>query len=297
MTPNDSKVQTLPGFKEFLVGDSGAGKTHAVRSLLGTGIQPILLATEPGFRSLAPCDNPACTICGPFNSENRKAPPIPWAYVPPTSGSIDVLIEQAGQIATMTQEALCKIKDTRRAQDYNQFVEILKLLKNFVDYSGNSFGPVTSWGTDRCLVFDGLSSTGDMAMDLFCGRRPLYDKPDYLIAQKAVKNLMIFLTAMIRCPVVVIAHIGRGEDSLEGRNKITVSTVGQKLAPDLPRLFDDMIHAEREGTIFTWSTASPGTVAKGRNVPIKAGMKPDFRMVVDSWKKAGGVIEPTSTGA
>lgn len=290
--PNDA--QTLPGFKELLVGDSGAGKTHVIRSLLGTGIQPLLLATEPGFRSLAPCDNPACGVCGPFGSENRKFPPIPWAYVPPAAGDIDVLIEQAGNVATMTQEQLCRIKDGKRKEDYDGFIDILKLIKEFKASDGKNYGPVTSWGTDRCLVFDGLSSLGDMAMDLFAGRRPLYDKPDYQVAQRSIKNLMVFLTAQVNCPVVVIAHVGRGEDSLEGRNKITVSTVGQKLAPDLPRLFDDMIHAEREGTNFTWSTATSGAIAKGRNVPIKSGMKPDFKMVVDSWKKAGGIIIPST---
>lgn len=290
---------SLPGFKELLVGDSGAGKTHAVRSFLGTGIQPILLATEPGFRSLAPCDNdgtngrPACPICGPKGSANRAHPPIPYAYVPPTAGNIDILLGQANDIATKNQSQLANVQDAKRKDDYKQFIEVLTLLKEFKDANGVNYGPVTSWGNDRVLVLDGLSSIGDMAMDLFAGRRALYDKPDYQIAQRAVKNLMVFLTMQVSCPVVVIAHVGRGEDSLEGRNKITVNTVGQKLAPDLPRMFDDMIHAEREGTNFTWSTATSGAVAKGRNVPILAGMKPDFGVVVKSWIKAGGILTPS----
>lgn len=295
---------SLPGFKEFLIGDSGTGKTHAIRSFLGTGIQPILLATEPGFRSLAPCDNPGCTVCGPLNSENRKFPPIPWAYIPPmkpdapgTFSSLDILIEQANDTLSKNQQELTKIYDKKRKDDFSQFVEVLKLLNNFVDSNGVKYGPVGSWGTDRVLVFDGLSSLGQMAMDMFAGRRPLYDKPDYQIAQRAISNLMVYLTMQVRTNVVVIGHVGRGEDSLEGRNKITVSTVGQKLAPDLPRMFDDMVHAERDGAVFTWSNISSGTVAKARNLPLKSGMKPDFGVVVTSWKKAGGIIVPSTVVA
>jgi hypothetical protein len=138
----------------------GAGKTHAIRTLLGTGIQPILLATEAGFRSLAPCDNPQCQICGPFGSENRKYPAIPWAYVPPTAGDIDILIEAANNIATKDQSGLARINDTKRQKDFGQFVQVLQLLKEFKASDGVNYGPVTSWGTDRCLVVDGLSSLG-----------------------------------------------------------------------------------------------------------------------------------------
>lgn len=297
-TPTNAPIQPapLPGFKELLVGDSGTGKTHVVRTLIGTGIQPILLATEPGFRSLSPCDNPACEIC----KNNRQAAPIPWAYIPPMkpdepgkTGSLDILIEQAQNTMTKDQQALTKIYDAKRKDDFSQFAEVLKWLKNPVDSTGVAYGPVGTWNTDRALIFDGLSSMGQMAMDMFAGRRPLYDKPDYQIAQRAIGNLMVYLTMQVRCHVVVIAHVGRGEDTLEGRNKITVNTVGQKLAPELPRMFDDMIHAEREGAVFTWSTATTGSVAKARNVRYVTGMKPTFVPIVESWKKAGGVILPT----
>lgn len=299
-TPSAQAPASLPGFKELIIGDSGTGKTHVIRTLLGTGIQPILLATEPGFRSLSPCDNPACNICGPFGSENRKYPPIPWAYIPPmkpdapgTVGSLDILIEQANDTLTKTQQELTKVNDKKRKDDFPQFLEVLKMLKDFKDSNGVKYGPVGSWGTDRCLVLDGVSSLGQMAMDMFSGRRALYDKPDYQIAQRAISNLIVYLTMQVTCPVVVIGHVGRGEDSLEGRNKVTINTVGQKLAPELPRMFDDMVHAEREGAVFTWSNVTPGTVAKARNLPLKSGMKPDLSVVVASWKKAGGIIIPS----
>lgn len=289
LTPGTPIVQTLPGFKEFLIGDSGTGKTHVIRTFLKTGVQPLVLATENGFRSLAPCDNPACEIC----KDNRDIRDIPYVYIPPTGGSIDTLIEQAKNVATMTQQQLTQIRDTKRLDDYSQMVKVFESLKSFKASDGVDYGPVTSWSTDRVLVVDGLSSLGTMAMDIYAGRRPLYDKPDYQIAQKMVMNLVVFLTHQLKTHVVLIGHTGRGQDALESHNKITVNTVGQKLAPDLPRLFDDMVHAERDGKNFKWSTATAGAIAKGRNLPISDNIKPTFRPVLESWKKAGGVVEPT----
>ena len=78
-----------------------------------------------------------------------------------------------------------------------------------------------------------------------------------------------------------------------GRPKGTVLSVGRKLAPDLPRLFDDMPFAYRETDKFFWSTSKFGMESKGRNLPIKDAMAPDFGAIVESWKRAGGVIAPT----
>lgn len=292
-TPAPSAPQSLPGVKEFLVGDSGNGKTHVVRSLLGTGIQPLMLATEPGFRALSPCDNPACNICGPMGSANRAFPAIPYIFIPPSSAGLEILQEQAKNVMTKDQAALSRIVDKQRENDFNAMKQFYDALGAFKASDGMNYGAIEQWGTDRCLVVDGLSSLGDMAMDMYVGRRPLYDKPDYQIAQRVLKAAVMYLTMKVRAHVILIAHIGRGEDSLEGRNKITANTVGQKLAPELPRFFDDMIHAEREGAVFTWSTATTGAIAKARNLPYKTGMQPSFKPVVESWKKAGGILIPS----
>lgn len=279
----------LPGFKTLLFGDSGDGKTHAIRSLLRQGLTPIVLATEPGMRALAKCDNAACAVCAGVPA---AAPAIPWAYVPPTAGDLGILIEQATLVNTRDQKFLCSINDTQRSKNYNQFTLVLKTLEKFVDSTGKEWGNVAQWSTDRVLVIDGLSSLGDMAMDLFTGRRPLYDKSDYQVAQRAIKNLVVYLTCQVRCHVVLIAHLDSGEDIM-GRPKGTVFSVGRKLAPELPRLFDDMPFAYRKGDKFFWSTATFGMASKGRNLPIKEDMAPDFGAIVESWKRAGGQITPT----
>ena len=281
----------LPGFKTLLFGDSGDGKTHAIRTLLRHGITPLVLATEPGMRALARCDMPTCNVCKTVTAD---APAIPWTYVAPTGGDLATLQQQAEWINTRDQKFLCNINDTTRNKNYNQFSVILRSLENFIDNTGKSWGNIASWNTDRCFVLDGLTSTGEMAMDLFCGRRPLYDKPDYMIAQQAVLNLIKFLTCQVRCPVVVVGHLDGGQEDAMGRGgKGNVMAPGRKLAPQLPRLFDDMPFAYRETDKFYWSTAKFGIMSKGRNLPIKDAMAPDFGAIVESWKRAGGVIAAT----
>ena len=282
--------QGLPGFKVLNLGDSGAGKTHVIRTLLGAGIQPFVLATEPGMRSLAPCDNPACPVC----KDTRNAPVIPWAYVTPTPGDISTLIGQAELINTKDLKFLCNVNDTTRSTQYTQFIDVLRLIEKFRDDTGKSWGPVHSWNTDRALVLDAWTSLTPMAMDMFCGKRPAYDKSDYQIAQRALENLATLLTCQIRCHVIVIAHPEREFDEVTGQVRLTVSTVGQKLAPKLPRLFDDVITSKRSGTTFVWSTAETNAIGKARNLPIKDGIVPDYRPMVESWKRAGGVIAPTA---
>lgn len=280
----------LPGFKTLLIGEPGDGKTHAIRTLQAAGVQPLVLATEPGVRALRPCENPACVIC----KGTREAPEIPWAYVAPSPGDIDILIKQAQDVNKFDLKALCNINDTRRG-DYDQFVQVLKLYKEFVDSTGKSWGPVNQWGTDRALVVDSWSSLGPMAMNLFCGRRPVYDKSDYQVAQKGLFNFWLLLTCQTNCHVVVIGHLERNEFADTSRqSKLTVLTIGQKLAPDLPAKVDDMIYAVRRGDKFSWTVIDTGVVSKARNLPLKGDLPPDFRPLVESWKRAGGIIIPTT---
>lgn len=280
---------SLPGIKDWLIGESGTGKTHSVRTLLRTGVQPLVLFTESGMRSLAPCDNPMCAVC----KDTRTLPAIPWAFVPPAPGGIDTQIAAAELINTKDQAFLSGMRDNNR-KEFAQFVDVLRLVKEFKDSTGKSWGPVHGWNTDRCLVLDGWSNLGPMAMNLFCGRRPNYDKPDYGIAQRALMNFWQMLVGQLRCHVIVIGHTERGLTETGVSLKLTVNTIGRQLAPDLPKDADDFIFADRiEGNKFKWSTASPNVVTKARNLALSDNLPADFAPAIASWKKAGGVIEPT----
>ena len=42
----------IPGPKIILLGDSGTGKTHSIRTLLDAGLTPFIIFTEPGMESI-----------------------------------------------------------------------------------------------------------------------------------------------------------------------------------------------------------------------------------------------------
>jgi AAA domain-containing protein len=281
---------SLPGFKEMIIADAGAGKTHVIRTLLAYGITPYVLATEPGTRSLELCENPGCNVCQ--KTQEFPQGSIPWAYVDSSAADIDLLIKQADDVNTKTLKMLCNIEDNQR-KGYNQFGQVLRLTKEFVDHKGVSHGSPSQWNTDRAFVLDAVTELGYMAMNMYVGRRPVYDKPDYQVAQRMVYNYLHLLTNSLRCHVIVLGHLDKQFNEASGVTTQTVQSVGQKLSPQLPRKFDDVIVAKRVGDKYTWSTAELNSEGKGRNLPTKAGMPQDFGLVVEGWKRAGGVIEPT----
>lgn len=281
---------SLPGFKELVVGDAGNGKTHVIRTLLSHSILPLVLATEPGMRALSLCETPGCSICA--STEQFGPDAIPWAYVDSTAGDIDTLIKQANDVNTKTLKMLCNIEDNQR-RDYNQFGQVLQLTKEFVDHTGKSWGLVSKWNTDRAFVLDAATELGYMAMNMYVGRRPVYDKPDYQVAQRMVYNYLHLVTNSLRCHVVILGHPDKQYNEAAGVTTTTLQSVGQKLSPQLPRKFDDVIIAKRVGDKYSWSTAELNSEGKGRNLPVKAGMTPDFGQVVAGWKRAGGKIEAT----
>jgi hypothetical protein len=87
---------------------------------------------------------------------------------------------------------------------------------------------------------------------------------------------------------VLISHIERETDLVQGGSKITVSTLGVKLAPKIPLLFSDVILAKRNGAVWTWSTADPSADLKTRNLPVAENLLPSFAPIVAKWQSRGG---------
>lgn len=272
-------LYSMPGFNLMLLGGSGTGKTYSIRTFVKTGVTPFIIFTEPGMRTISdvPC------------------PDLHWHFISPAKPAFSSMMDSAKQVNNSFDfEALTKSKNWSK-KEYTQFLEVYVTLQDFkCDRCGVSFGSVDSWQTDRCLVLDSLSGLSTMAMDLTVGSKPVKSPGDWGAAMDSVERVVMRLTGSLQCHFVLIGHLEREKDEISGGVKLMASTLGQKLSPKLPRNFDDVVMSKKAPPeIFTWSTIEINTDLKNRNLPNSGNLSPSYVQVLNSWKKAGGLIQPT----
>ena len=264
----------IPAPKIILMGPSGTGKTHSIRTLVDAGITPFVIFTEPGMEVLS--DIP-----------KEK---LHWKYIPAGAGSILELKDIADKVNKFSFEALTKMTDANRSK-YNQFENFLRTLNDVKPDDGSaSLGAVDSWGTDYALVIDGLTGLGLSVMKSVIGGKADIDQKDWGLAQNMLENVLRKITSDCRCHFILIAHVERETDMILGGSKISVSTLGKALPPKLPPMFSDVILTTRLGKEYYWDTENSTADVKSRNLPISSKNKPTFASIIDKWKSRGGVI-------
>jgi hypothetical protein len=271
---------TIPGFKVMLEGESGSGKTHALSTLIDAGITPMIVFTEKGMTTL-----------GKLNIPEDKCH---WQYLSPTTQDWEAMAKMGSNINKMSYDALTKIADPNKGK-YDQFLKVLRACNDFkCDRTGETFGDASSWGTDRALVFDSLSGLSSMSMNLVVGAKPTKAMPDWMVAMDNLERFLLKVTQDLNCHVIITSHLEREQDEVTGGITLMPSTLGRKLPPKLAPMFDEVIHTVRNGSEFAWSTASRNVVTKTRLLDISDQLQPSFIPLTEAWKKAGGVIVPTS---
>lgn len=278
------EASLLPGFNTLLEGPTGTGKTHSIGTLVDTGVEVFYLALESGMESLL----------GYWTDRGKEVPQnLHWHTIKAADYGWAGMLASAGQIASMTNEALAKIQDLNKSK-HNQFIKLLTCLSNFEDQrTGAKYDAVDTWGPDKALVVDALTGINSAAMALVVGAKPIKSLVDWGIAMDQVERIIRQLCDGCKCNFILLSHVEREIDQVLGGMKITVGTLGQKLASKIPPMFSDVVLTYREGTKFFWSTANPAADLKARNLPIADGITPDFKTIVDKWKSRGGRFSPT----
>jgi hypothetical protein len=271
----------LAGVNCLVEGPTGTGKTYALGTLADTGVELFVLFTESGVE----------TLLGYWTDRGKAIPPnVHWHVLARPAANFTTMAESADLINTRTMEVLFKMQDPNRAQ-HNQFVGLLRALADFPDdRTGTKFGPVDSWGPDRCLAIDSLTGINPIAMSLVVGGKPVKSQADWGIAMDQIEKLIRQLTDGCKCHFILTAHVEREVDQVFGGVKITVSTLGRALAPKIPPMFSDVILASRDGSKFTWSTINPVADLKARNLPLADNIQQDFKPILEKWKSRGGLF-------
>ncbi len=277
--PTGNTIQGA-GPKVALIGDSGTGKTFALRTLPDLGITPFVIATEQNFIQ---------TMGDLLGSK------VHYKYVSPRPDhALSSVGDMLKKINELSYENLTKVTDPFK-QKSNKILDVVTVLNKFVcDCCQRDWGSVESWNTDRAIVVDSLSGLSEMAFSLVVGNKPVRAMPDYQVAQNALRMLLGPLCTQTKCMFVLITHLDREKDEITGGTTITMKTmVGAKMGPDLPRDFSDVIRVRRTGTTFAWDTADSQATVSARNLPIKSDMPANFSVLIEGWKKKGGAILPT----
>ncbi len=282
--PKPADRTDTPGFNVLLEGDAGTGKTYAIGSLVETGLDVFYLAMQPSEIE---------ALLGYFDDRKKDVPPnLHWHLLKPPAANLNQMIENATAINQYTYEMLTKMSDPQRNL-HNQFITLLKTLNNFVDQrTGETFGPVNSWGANKALVIDPMTVINRAAMSLVVGGKPVRAQNEWGVAQDQVEKLVGMLTSDCNCHFVLIAHVEKELDPIQGGMRITVSTLGKALAPKLPPMFSDILYSYRELDKFYWSTANSTVVLKTRNLPIADKITPDFGTIFRKWQERRARIVP-----
>lgn len=272
-------IDPLVGARIIAMGDAGTGKTHQLKTLIDAGVMPMVLFMEQGRESLM----------------GQVKPGEKWhyKYVRPVASSFTEFADMAKKVKDMSYENLTKVSDNYRHRQTG-FYDMVTACGGFVcDCCKKNWGNVSTWNTDRAICFDGLSGMSDAAMLMVAGIKPTRGQHEWGVAMNMVSGFLHTLIAEIKCFLVLIAHEEREKNEITGGTFVTVKTLGQKLAPDIPRRFSDVIRVIRVGNDFKWDTAAADAVTKTRNLPIKSNQEASYVHLVEGWKKKGGIIIPT----
>lgn len=267
--PSLAQHQSNDFTKCLVVGDSGAGKTGALTSLVAKGYKLRILDFDNNLDILKGCIEHECS-------------------------------DKLNNVEFRT------LRDKRKAGPEGAMIDgkpiafsnALKMLDHW-KYEDVDLGRPANWGPDCILVLDSLSRFCDAAYDFrlplaVVGRSGEIDlRAVYGDAQDAVENTIANLTSpQFETNVIVIAHIVY-QETPEGIKGFPQG-VGQKLSPKIPQYFPTKIRFFNKGgkrSIKTTSTpmidlANPKPFDMASEYPIETGMADIFGVLRDPPKAA-----------
>jgi hypothetical protein len=258
-------MTTLSKTNVLLSGPIGTGKTSALRTIPECGHRLFVLALEPGLDKIL------------THSANCH-----WHYVAPATTDWDTMSRNADLVNKMSNDQLQKMKGMSN-MGYRQFIEVLDTCAGFhCDICGEDFGAIDKdLRPDDVFAVDGLSGLSIMSMDLVVGAKPVKTQPDWGVAMDQIERIVNKWCSDTKCSFVLTSHIDREYDEITGGTKIMVSTLGRKLAPRIPRFFDEVVGCVRRADKFYWSTIEDGYDLKSRRLPLADAIAPDFRQLLE----------------
>lgn len=261
----------------LLLGPVQTGKTWITRTLLaeypdvagkvhrGAKKTVLTLSLEPGWE-----DTMADVTCQMG---------MHYAYVPP----LDVDWADLDQLSTLINRAgdVTKVIDPNK-RNYTQMFDTYSTLKAYrCRRCEKEFGDVSKLDDNHAVVMDGLTGLSTNAMHMVAGLKPAKSWPEFDAAGQQVENLLRKCVS-IGASFVLVAHVDRELDPVTRAAKLTMHTIGNKLAPRLTKdLFSEIIFCRRDDRQrFWWSTIEPDMDLKARRLPFSDQITPGFAQIL-----------------
>lgn len=259
----------------LLMGPSGTGKTDVLGELASHVKKLFVLITEPnGLESL-------------LDSFMRRKVPIEKLHfhiVEPARAGFDRMVELSSLVARSTHEGLTKAAPGNRQGA--KFIDVMAACKNFTCMrTGESFGSIENIPSDCAFALDSLSGLNAMAWDVTVGEKLTAHPGEWGIGMKLIDKALLAFTSNLKCLFVLTAHLAREQDEITQSTKVMVSTLGKKLAPDIPKFFSEVVLTSTENGLFYWNTVAVQADLKRRSLPLGAKLDASFKPIIEAYKK------------
>lgn len=264
----------------LLNGPSGTGKTYSLCTFLDAGIDLFVLVTEAnGVDTLLDAEAMA--------KKRGAIGKLHYHVVSPAAAGWSTMLEMADVVSKKDFEDIAKIKSGVGKAQTRQFTEFLKSCSDFVDdRTGEHFGDVTEWPSNRAFAIDSLSGINTIIMDQTIGYKPSAHQGEWGVAMNMQIKLLMKLTADLRCFFVLTAHQDKEPNELTGVASITVKALGRKNAPEINKMFSEIVVSKKSidgknNPTFSWSTVEHNTDTKNRGLALSSNLTPSFGQIVD----------------
>jgi hypothetical protein len=247
--------------RALYIGDSGAGKTGSLISLLQAGYTIRMLDLDNNADSLI-------RLCQHFDPK---------------------LLEKLDIISVRDKFRSSVMTGLEVSGQPKAWVDALKYLNKWDD--GTS---ISEWDRKTIFVLDTMTSAGRAAFHWAKGMNPAAKDPRqwYAAGQDSLKTMLELLTSPDwNCHVLVLSHIDLIERD-DGTTKGYASSLGKALGPQIAKVFPTLIMAESKGagtnvtrTIVTRPTTlvdlkNPVPFAMEARYPLETGMATIFKTLL-----------------
>lgn len=263
----------------MLLGEPGNGKTYSLATLARhEKIEKLIyIYTDPGGDE---------SLLDAFEYYEVPINKLHWRYIPPAAQGWDTLKQTAQKVNALDYKTLAELKAGIDKANHRQMFTVIETFAEFVcERTGENLGAADTWPETWAVAFDSLTGLNKIARESTVGAKPTLHQGEWGVAMSLEENFIRKFAADIKCPRVMIGHLDKQMDETLGRQILQVSLLGNKLAPQVPHLFSDVVYAWREGAQFLWSTTDNRIALKSRNLVLGDKLVPNFGQVIDRWQK------------